>query len=183
MPRSRLAPLVHAAAGAVVLLTACGGQSARLTAPAANTSIVGVSPVGGATSVALDAVFTLRFDHAVMATMQQFVALHRDGLRGPVVAGSFAWSSDRRQLTFTPDAPLAPRTTYVLHIGGGMRDSAGSPIDYAQCSAFGGQTVTAGMMGVGGMMGGGTMGAGGMMGPGWQGANGSYGMEFVFTTA
>lgn len=168
------------ALGAAVLLAACGGAASNLlTAPPVTTSIVGVSPAGGATNIAVDTVITMRFDHAMMSSMEQYVTLHRDSLRGPMVAGSFAWSADRTQLMFTPGTPLASHTMYVLHVGGGMTDGAGSPIDYGQCPAFGGQSVTTSMMGGGGMRGGGS----GEMGPGWQGANGTYGMAFVFTTA
>lgn len=171
------APLARAAIAAA-LLTACSSTSTNPVSPPVTTSIVGVSPAGGATNVAVGAVVTLRFDHAMMPGMQQFVALHRDSLRGPVVDGTFAWADDHMQLTFTPSAPLASHTTYVIHVGGGMTDSTGAPIDYGRCPGLGGQNVTGNMMSGGGMMGGG----GGEMGPGWQGPNGMYGMEFVFTT-
>lgn len=180
MSSSLTIPLHRLALGAAVLFAACGGSaSRRLTAPLVNISIVAVSPAGGASNVAVVTVVSLRFDHAVMSSVDQYVTLHRDNLSGPVVAGTFAWSTDRTLLVFTPGAPLAPHTTYVLHVGGGMTDTAGSPIDYGQCPAFGGQVVTSSMMGAAGMMGGGV----GEMGRGWQSPNGTYGMEFVFTTA
>lgn len=65
----------------------------------------------------------------------------------------------------------------MLHVGGGMTDATGAPVDYGRCGALGGQRATPQMM-QGGMMGG-----GGEMGPGWQGRDGSYGMLFTFTTA
>jgi hypothetical protein len=113
----------------------------------------------------------------MMAGMESYVALHMDSLLGPSVAGRFAWSVDRTQLTFTPAEPLKPHTVYVIHIGGGMTDSNRAPIDYGQCAALGGHNVTGNMMGSGGMMG------DGEMGPGWRGQTDGYGMQFVFTTA
>lgn len=182
MSQSLATPLARVALGAAVLLAACGGSSTGPGSPSPTTSIVGVSPAGGATNVSVSTVVTLHFDHAMMPGMEQYVALHRDSLLGPLVPGTMAWSDDRMRLTFTPASPLAPHTTYVLHIGGGMTDSTGTPIDYGRCPGFGGQGVTGGMMGDPEHMGGGHMG-GGEMGPGWQGHDGGYGMAFVFTTA
>jgi hypothetical protein len=138
---------------------------------------VGVTPAGGATSVAITTVITVKFDHAPMAGMESYVALHIDSLLGPSVAGRSAWSADRTELTLTPTEPLKPHTTYVLHIGGGMMDANRAPIDYGRCAALGGHIVTGSMMGSGGMMG------DDEMRPGWRSHTGGYGMEFVFTTA
>jgi hypothetical protein len=82
-------------------------------------------------------------------------------------------------LTCTPQAPLSARTTYVVHLGGGMMTQSGQPLDYAQYGPMmGGQWIMGGMMG--GSHGGSPWG---MMGSGWRNANGSYGMAFSFTTA
>ena len=78
-----------------------------------------------------------------------------------------------------PQAPLSPRATYVVHVGGGMMTQAGQPVDYDQDgSMMGGQWITGGKMGAshGGQ-------PWGMMGSVWHNANGSYGMAFTFTTA
>lgn len=185
MSPSLTTPLARVALGAAVLLAACSGSATSPTAPSspsASTSIVGVSPAGGATNVSVGSVVTLNFDHAMRSGMEQYVALHRDSLLGPLVPGTMAWSDDRMQLTFTPSAPLAPHTMYVLHVGGGMIDSTGTPIDYGRCAELGGHGVTDGMMGGHDPMGGGHRGND-ERGPGWQGHDGGYGMEFVFTTA
>jgi hypothetical protein len=82
-------------------------------------------------------------------------------------------------MTCTPNIPLSARTAYTLHVGAGMRDSAGRAIDMAQYGgAMGGQWITGAMMGPSH-----AGGSWGMMGGNGQGTNGSYGMAFPFTTA
>ena len=165
--------LAFAASGAVATLAvACSGS----TAPSSiSTSVVGVVPRGGATSVPTSAVVTVTFSHAMMPSMQQYMAVHRDSLRGPLVSMTMSWSPDSTILTMMPTAPLAPGTTYVLHMGGGMMDAQADSISYAQCPSLGGVPVTSSMMG--GMMG------GSEMGPGWMGGNGDFGMRFTFQTS
>lgn len=168
-------------AALIATLAACGGSAAPTSPDAVTTSVLSVSPNGGATNVATTSPIALTFDHAMMAGMEQYVSLHQDSLTGPEVNGTTSWSSDHTKLTFTPAGSLSPATTYVLHIGGGMMDANDKPISYAQCPAFGGQSVTASMMDGGGMMAGG--GSGSEMGNGWKGSDGNFGMEFTFTTA
>jgi hypothetical protein len=169
------------AALAALILAACAGDP---TTPAPVTSIVSVVPVGGATNVDPAAPVAITFSHPMQAGMEQYAALHEGSLAGPVVAGTWSWSADRTQLTFAPDQPLRSRTTYVLHVGGGMRDAMGGGIDYEHCLAeHGGEWATDAMLGHGPGMGGGMMGDATMMGPGWRHANGTYGMVFTFTTA
>jgi hypothetical protein len=162
---------------AVALGAACAGDPA---APAPTTSIVSIVPAGGATRVDPAAAIVITFSHPMQEGMEQYAALHEGSLTGPIVPGTWSWSVDRAALTFTPDAPLGSGTTYALHLGGGMRDAMGGPLDYQQClDGHGGQWATGAMMG----MGGGMMGDWSMMGPGWRHANGSYGIVFTFTTA
>lgn len=173
-------------AGAVllapVLLAACSGGSAP-TAVAAPTELLSVAPTGGSTDVSVDTVVTVTFDHAMNPAMSQYADLHEGDLSGPVVEGTWSWSQDTTVLTFTPSAPLKAATTYTIHLGGGMMDADGEPVDMDEYGpGCGGQTATAGMMGAGGGM----MGSGGQgshMGQGWQSADGDYGMIFTFTTA
>jgi len=151
--------------------------SNNTTAPnSAATSVVSVSPQGGATNVSTGTSVMATFSRAMRPAMQQYMALHRDSLRGPLVSVTMSWSADSTMLTMMPSAPLAAGTHYVLHMGGGMLDARGDSINYSNCPGFGGQWVTSSMMG-GGMMGGGSE-----MGSGWMGGNGDYGMEFPFTT-
>ena len=41
-----------------------------------------------------------------------------------------AWSADRMLLTCTPASPLAARTTYSIHLGGGMMSAGGMAVDH-----------------------------------------------------
>ena len=137
-----------------------------------------VSPAGGATGMAVGSPMTFRFNGAMGTGMEQYVDLHMGDLSGAEVAMSCAWSADRTLLTCTPGSPLASRTTYALHLGGGMTSAGGMAVDYTAGLSTGGQWIMGGMMtGTHGGMG------WGMMGSGWHNANGSYGMVFTFTTA
>lgn len=161
-----------AAAGAVALTVACAGEP---TAPPPTARIVSLVPAGGATGVDPAAPIVITFSHPMPSGMEQYVALHEGGLDGPAVPMNCAWTAEQTVLTCTPHEPLAASTGYALHIGGGMRDRLGDPLDYEGCIGLhGGQWATGGIMGMGGPAG---------MGPGWRHANGSYGMVFTFTTA
>jgi len=173
-------------AGTALLLpafaAACSSRGAP-TSPAATAELLNVAPAGGSTGVSVDTTVTVTFDHAMNPAMSEYADLHEGDLSGSVVDGTWAWSADTTVLTFTPSAPLKPATTYTIHLGGGMKDADGEPVDMDRYGPdCGGQTATAGMMGgAGGMMGSGGQGA--HMGQGWQGADGDYGMIFTFTTA
>jgi hypothetical protein len=156
---------------APLALAACGENP---TGPALTARVVSVVPTGGATGVDPNAAIVVIFSHAMRSSMEQYAALHQDDVRGPVVAGTWMWSTDRTVLTFTPAQPLRAQTQYSLHLGGGMRDTDGGFVDYGPCV---GQTAVRATQGDGcGMMG------GNMMGEGWRHPNGSYGMVFTFTT-
>ena len=151
-------------------------------------ALLSVSPDPGSTGITVNATVEVTFDHSLMAGMEAYADLHEGDLTGPVVEGTWTLSEDRTVLTFTPAQPLLPATNYVIHMGGGMMDDAGHPVDMSTHGpGMGGQWATDEMMthGMGGMHG----GSGGMgdqshhMGAGWQHANGSYGMVFTFTTA
>jgi len=162
---------------ALPLLGACGSSDTP-TGPDA-TALASVSPAGGAVGVDPAGTVTVEFNHALMAGMEQYAALHEGDVTGAVVAGRWTLSTDRTKLTFTPSAPLKAKTKYTIHLGGGMMDADGRPVNMNPGQMMGGQYATGSMMTGGGMMQGGS----GMMGPGWQGAGGTYGMVFSFTTA
>jgi hypothetical protein len=161
--------------------TACSGTATGPT-PAA-TALVSVTPAGGAASVAPSAPIVIAFSHAMASGMEMYVSLHEGDVTGPTVPGVMTWSSDRTTLTFTPAAPLKSATAYTLHVGGGMKDADGNPIDMTAHGMMGGQWASGSMMNGGGMMGGGGPMSGQEMGSGWMGSNGMYGMVFRFTTA
>jgi hypothetical protein len=171
---------------AAVLGVACGGGSSMTGSgrngsgggAAAGAAFMSVSPAGGTIGMAVGSAMTFRFSGAMGDGMEQYVDLHRGDLSGAEVAMSCAWSPDRTQLTCTPGSPLASRTTYALHLGGGMMSGGGMAVDYTTGLGMGGQWIMGGMMtGTHGGM------SWGMMGSGWHNANGSYGMVFTFTTA
>jgi hypothetical protein len=177
-----LAALLVAALG-----VACGGGSSMMGSgmngsggggASAGAAFMSVSPMGGATGMAVGSPITFRFSGAMGAGMEQYVDLHMGDLSGAEVPMTCAWSTDRTQLTCTPGSPLAAHTTYAIHLGGGMMSAGGAAVDYAAGLGMGGQWIMGGMMtsSHGGM-------PWGMMGSGWHNANGSYGMVFTFTTA
>ena len=166
--------LLSILAVAPLALTACSEDP---TAPALTARVISVVPTGGATDVDPSAPIVVTFSHPMRSGMEQYAAVHEGDVTGPVVSGSWEWSTDRTVLTFTPVQPLMAQTQYTLHLGGGMRDSGGGFVDYGPCvGQYGGQWATQGMMG-GGMMG------GNMVGEGWRHPNGTYGMVFTFTTS
>lgn len=157
-------------AGLALTASACGESGPSMPVP--ETEVLSVIPAGGAAGVDPSAPITITFSHPMRPGMEMYVALHEGSVAGPPVPGTATWSADRTVLTFTPGAPLKAATTYVLHLGGGMLDANGRPIDYGACPALGGQPVS------------GPMNGGGMMGPGWRNhGDSSYGMTFEFTTA
>jgi hypothetical protein len=156
---------------AVALAAACASEPA---APAPSARIVSLVPAGGATGVDRVAPIVITFSHPMPAGIERYVVLHEGGLDGAVVPMTCTWSPDATALTCAHE-PLVAATRYALHIGGGIRDRVGAPLDYEGCIGLhGGQWATGGMMGIGDRA---------RMGPGWRHANGTYGMVFTFTTA
>lgn len=152
---------------------ALAGCSADPAAPALTARVVSVVPSGGATDVDPNSPMVVTFSHPMQSGMEQYVALHEGDVTDPVVAGTWAWSSDRTTLTFTPAQPLKSQTPYTLHLGGGMRATDGGFVDYGPCiGQYNGEWATQQMMG-----------GGNMMGSGWRHPNGTYGIVFTFTTA
>jgi hypothetical protein len=172
---------------AASLVGACGGGSGMTGSnmsgsggggASGGAAFMSESPAAGAIGVAVGTPMMFRFSGAMAAGMEQYVDLHMGDLSGAEVGMGCAWSADRTQLTCTPGSPLAPHTTYAMHLGGGMTSAGGMALDYTAGLGMGGQWIMGGMMtGTHGGMG------WGMMGNGWRNANGSYGMVFTFTTA
>lgn len=184
MTRNRWSLLV--AAPLMVAIAACSDADGTGPEDGRETLLLSVVPTGGATDVDPSGPVEVRFNHAMMPGMEAYVLLHRDGVTGPAVDGTASFSTDRTTLTFRPAASLEPATRYTIHLGGGMMDDGGHPVDWqTHGPGLGGDWATDSMMGSGmgsGVGMGGARGAG-HMGPGWEHANGSYGMVFGFTTA
>jgi Bacterial Ig-like domain len=173
-------------AGIVILgTTACSDTGTNPNEDQEFAALLSILPTPGSLDVEVGATVVVTFDHAIAAGMGAYAALHEGTLTGPEVEGTWALSEARTELIFTPAEELKPSTTYVIHLGGGMMDEDGNPVDLEEHGmGMGGQWATeqmlAGGMGMGQMGGQG----GGMMGEGWaHGSNGTYGMVFTFTTA
>jgi len=173
-------------ATALILGLASCGDDGGTNPSADDTALLSVIPHGGATGVDPNGPVTIEFSHAMHSGMEEYADVHEGDVEGPLVEGTWNWNQDYTVLTFTPAAPLKSQTRYVVHIGGGMVDEEGNPIDYGQHGfGMGGQWMTEEMY-HGGQhgYGHGGMGGGTGMGTGWtHPANGSYGMIFEFTTA
>lgn len=150
------------------------------------TLLLSVVPAGGASDVDPDGPIEVRFEHPMMSGMESYALLHLGDVTGSAVEGAWSFSPDRTVLAFAPGSPLRPSTRYTIHLGGGMIDGEGHPVDWqTHGPGMGGEWATDAMMGSGmgpGMGMDGPAGAG-HMGSGWEHANGSYGMVFSFTTA
>lgn len=164
--------------GAVV--TACADPVSSVAIDP-SAAVVSVTPSNAAVDVNPGKAIVVTFNRRMMTGMEMRAVLHEGSVTGANVAGSYAWSSDRTTLTFTPSSALKARTGYALHLAPDMRVDSGERLNHAGCTSLGARNVTQGMMG-GGMMSGGAMGPG-MMGSGWSAMGGSYGMVFTFTTA
>ena len=157
--------------GATVLVGACNSSTAP-TPPA--VALASVAPRGGATAVSTSGTTTVTFTDSMMAGTEAYMSMRQGSVSGLAVPMTAHWSGDHMALTMTSNAPLTPGTTYSVHMGGGMKDANGAPIDYGACPGLGGQTATGGMMGRSMAI---------EIGTGWMGSDGNYGMVFSLTTA
>jgi hypothetical protein len=165
------------AVGVVALagLAACSENPAAISD---EVVLLSIAPAGGSVGVDVGVSIVVTFDHAIMSTMVDYAALHEGDVDGPGVDGAWQLSDDGTVLTFTPALPLKAATSYLIHLGGGIRGDHGGPMNLATHGSMhmGGQWATGGGMG-------GMGGAHPHMGTGWSHPNGSYGMIFSFTTA
>ena len=114
-------PVIHALSFAVVLsAAACSNDTA---APNQQLDeVAAVVPGDGAVGVDPSAPVIIDFTYAMMPGMEQHMALHEGDKSGPVVQGTWKWSSDYKRLSFVPVAGLKPRTRYTVHMGMDMID-------------------------------------------------------------
>jgi hypothetical protein len=173
----RLLRIALAVAGPALGLAACSDNDT--TAPGSDTTLEAVIPSAEATGVDPAGPITVRFSGPMGTGMEQYLDLHQGDIGGPIVQMNCAWSADRTTLTCAPGAPLQPGTSYTIHLGSGMMDGNGRPVETEEHGLqMGGQPVTGQMMG--GMHGG---QASSMMGPGWRHAGDDHvGMAFTFET-
>src|SRR5581483_4512600 len=100
--------------------------AADLTLAAASLTVSATNPVASAANVPLDASIAIDFsaplDPASVSATSVVVQAN-----GAPVSGQRLLSSDRRRLTFRPDAPLAGKTAYALTLTG-IRSTIGRPL-------------------------------------------------------
>src|SRR5512143_3441295 len=149
---SRL-PCAWAVLSAVLLEGACGGGGSMGPmgggpggGRGGGAAFMAVSPGGGATAVATDTALVFRFSAPMAEGMEKYVDLHHGDLSGRILPMACVWSEGQTVLTCTPAAPLDPKNTYAIHLGGGMTSAGGLPVDYTTAAAMGGQWIMGGMM-------------------------------------
>ncbi len=204
---------ILAMGGIAASLAACSTTAPTAIAPS-EPMIAAVSPAAGAVAASRAGAVSVSFRHPMGRTdlgtmgagslahsMEMVISLHQGAVTTPAIAGTAAWSADRSVLTFTPAAPLAPATNYVIFLGGRMTTADGRILTESECMAASGMMGSGGTMGSGMMSGGaggkgagvhhemdgttatgmGMAGSSGMMG-GVTRPDGVHGMTFGFTT-
>jgi len=170
-------PIVTPALVGALAIAACGWRSP--TVPTGPPVLLSVAPAGGAFGLPVVTAITLRWNVPMAAGQEHFVDLHVGGLGGPLVPLVCLWSANRTLLTCRPTATLQAGTPYTVHVGGGMVDEKGQPIDMERYGmGFGGRWVVGGM--TTGLHAGSPWG---LTGEGGRRASESIGMAFNFTTA
>lgn len=166
----------------VIAAIAAGACSDDATSPNdLETALLAIVPPGGAIDVNPNAPVVVRFDHPVGYSMAEHAEVRKEDMDGALVEGAWNLSDDRMTLTFTPDQPLEPLTTYVIHLGGGMLDEHGAHLNFERHGFdLGGEWCTEEQMGMGPM---GPVGFQHRHGADWRHPNGTYGMFFTFTTS
>ncbi|MBN1890650.1 MAG: Ig-like domain-containing protein [Thermoflexales bacterium] len=84
------------------------------------------SPPHGALNVPTDTVVAVAWDRALEAGTVSTASFQVAELHGALLSGSVAYDAAARMATFTPATPLAPRTTYVVTLSEGIRDTQGN---------------------------------------------------------
>lgn len=130
----------------VLTLVAVGASCSKgPVEPGDGTTLVSVVPEGGEVGVDTAPPVSVTFDAPLMKGMEAGVALHRGGVEGAEVEGTWSFSQDRTTLVFTPKRPLEVGEGYTVHVGGAMRDREGRPVDYGSHGPhMGGEWVGAG---------------------------------------
>jgi len=165
MPRSLL---LTASLAAALLLGACGddnnnnsgtpgqpdstgngggGDTTSTPSGPAATRLLSITPHGGQTGIgtALDITFT--FDGAMDSTATGLVDLHRGDSTGAVSINArqgsvrCLFSLGNTLMRCSPVLPLANNTTYLVHFGGSMLNSAGATITVPVGDSLGIQVI------------------------------------------
>ena len=122
-------PKIHlraALAGAImVTMAGCGsGSGTSLPVPA----VVSTVPADGASGVHLGAVISATFNQQMNLSTVNGSTFVLSDPSGALVPGAVAYNSANFTATFTPGAPLAPNTKYMVGISSGVTNIADTPL-------------------------------------------------------
>lgn len=112
--------------GTVLLwvLSGCGGGGSGNSGDTTPPSVVSVSPLGGATGVALSSTISVTFSEAMDTSTITTASFTLDN----GATGSLAFSSGDTVATFTPSVSLHNGTTYTVSLGSSITDLAGNAL-------------------------------------------------------
>lgn len=118
--------------------TAAGASSAWLeSAPVFLPKLLQVtSPVDGATAVVRTTPITLSFTWGVNLASTQAHFTLTPAAGGAAVPGTFTWLTTNRKVQFTPTAPLAANTAYVVQLASGIVRQDTKVIDWSEQFGF-----------------------------------------------
>ena len=101
----------------------------------ARPRLVRTSPTPARTDVPLNTIIRVVFSEPVdLSTAQSNVQLLQNGV--PVAGSVRAVSGNPEVITFVPDSPLAPGTSYTLDVAAGVQDQDGDPLMAAASATF-----------------------------------------------
>lgn len=108
----------------LLVLSGCGGGSGGGNSDTTAPSVVSVSPLDGATDVALSSTISITFSEAMDTSTITATSFTLDN----GVTGSLAFSSGDTVATFTPSVSLHNGTTYTVSLGNSITDLAGNAL-------------------------------------------------------
>ena len=88
--------------------------STNPTSPVSRTVVASVVPAGESVAVPTGSPVMVTFSNPMQPGMQTYAALHEGSVIGPVVAGTWMWSSDHTRLTFTPTMALQAHSIRIV---------------------------------------------------------------------
>jgi len=109
----------------LVLVLGCGGSGGGGGGDTTPPAIAAVSPINGATGVALNTVISATFTEAMDASSINTTNFELD--HG--VTGTVTYDAVNKRAIFAPSANLAYSTTYTVTIKTGIKDSAGNALN------------------------------------------------------
>ena len=116
----------------LVLVLGCGGSGGGGGGDTTPPAIAAVSPINGATGVAINTVISATFTEAMDASSINTTNFELD--HG--VTGTVTYDAVNKRAIFAPSANLAYSTTYTVTIKTGIKDSAGNALSANYAFSF-----------------------------------------------